>query len=107
MFKLVLISGSYYLMGMSLRAHLLFPLLVQCYSITNVHNLGHWEPGILPFLCRTVVFGCHFYPISFKFFNPFTMTEESRLLEWYVLLEDQCFMDQLHQSVSILSIPIP
>ena len=29
------------------------------------------------------------------------MTEESGLLEWYVLLEDQCFMDQLHQSVNI------
>ena len=29
------------------------------------------------------------------------MVEESWLLEWYVMLENQSFMDQIHQSVSI------
>ena len=28
------------------------------------------------------------------------VTEESRLLEWYVMLENHSFMDQLHQSIS-------
>ena len=87
-------------MQMSLRAHLFslfFSSMFFYHKCTKSRTLG----TRLTFfsLYNTVIFRCHIYSISFEFFNPFTMTEESWLLEWYVLLEDQCFMDQLHQSV--------
>ena len=57
-------------------------LSVQYFSITNVQNLGHQEPGILPFLCKKgLLLDAIFILLVFEFFNPFTMTEESKLLE--------------------------
>ena len=87
---------------MSLRAHLVFPFFSSVlfyHKYTKSRTLG--TRCTFFSLYNAVVFGCQFYSISFEFFNPFTMTEESRLLEWYVLLEDECFMDQLHQSENI------
>ena len=72
-------------------------VLFHCQSV----NIGHWEPGALPFLFTRQLFWQPFFPLVFEFFNHITMVEESRLLEWYVMLENQNFMDQLHQSVSI------
>ena len=82
------------------RTHLLFPLFhFSVFSITYLQNLGTRHTSFS--LHKAVVFGCNFILLALNFSNPITMTEESRLLEWYVLLENQCFMDQLYQSVSI------
>ena len=41
---------------------------MQCFSITNLWNLGHWEPGILPFLCtRQSFLAAIFIPLVLKF----------------------------------------
>ena len=100
-FRSVLYSRSCKLMWMSLRACLLYLFNSVFFSITNLQNLGHQEPGILPFLCTRQLFLAVIFSTSFEFFNHITMVKESRLLEWYVMLENQSFIDQLCQSVSI------
>ena len=98
-FRPVFYSRSCKLMWTSLRTYLLFLFSAVFFSITSLQNLGHWEPGTLAFLCTRQLFLAAIF--SFKFFNNITVVEESMLLELYVMLQNQSFTDQLHQSVSI------
>ena len=68
-------------------------------SITNLQNLGHQEPGTFSLYFERQLFSEA--TIYFEFPTLIKMVMDSRLQEWYSILEDQCFVDQLHQAVSI------
>ena len=46
-------------------------------------------------------FRSDYFTLDYPFPDLIEMARESMLLEWYSIMDDQCFISQLHQAVSI------
>ena len=84
-------------------------ILVQSHQLSassaNLHHISteSWTLG------TRCIFLFHFerlpFPEAAIYFRLVEMARDSRLFEWYSVLEDQCFVDRLHQAVRTFLFP--